>query len=403
MKFDTRDKKPKIWNVALVSAVVVITVAVLAALPGNEYILAVCLILGAYFACVFVMLITAFFRQLQYNPYSYNVIYYLGFSLFVFSLLVYLILYMTRVFSGPAEPDFKFILTALSRASGNFLVLISVYIIPFSAVLAISNIFLIFHEGFRPVNILGIFLGLFLIASMLFIRRSGQNISGNLEQLTWHEITMSMVTSFYLYLECMLIGSVAAMLIAAFYDPDPDKDILIILGYSLREGESAAAVLRERVNQAIAFRKKQLEETGKDLIFITSGGKGSEEAVSESRWMHDCLVEQGIPEDRITEEDQSTTTHENMIFCKQKIQEINPQAKIAFSTSYYHVFRSGLYARREKMRAVGMGSKTKWYFWPNASVREFGGILFEHRGKQALILFSLIALNLILVVLAYTA
>ena len=176
---------------------------------------------------------------------------------------------------------------------------------------------------------------------------------------------------------------------------------MIILGYSLREGEISESILQERVDRAIRFRVKQLRETGKDLIFITSGGKGTDETLSESRWMHDYLIQQGIPENIVTEEDQSTTTHENMRFSKVKIQEINPKAKIAFSTSNYHVFRSGLYARREKIRAVGMGAKTKWYFWPNASVREFAGILSEHRLKQVIILFGLIALNLILVLLAY--
>jgi uncharacterized SAM-binding protein YcdF (DUF218 family) len=403
MKFDTRDKKPRIWNVAILSAVTVVVVTVLTALPGNEHILTISLILAAYFACVIVMLITAFFRQLQYNPYSYNVIYYLSFSLFVISVLAFLVLSMTRTFSGSAEPDIKQILTVLSGAARNFLVLISIYIIPFSVALAISNIILIIHEGFRPVNALGIFLGIFLAGGLMFMRRYGQNFSGNLEQLTLHGIVMTLVTSFYLYFECMMIGTAAAVLIAAFYEPEPDKDIVIILGYSLRDGEKSAAVLRERVDRAIAFRKKQLGETGKELTFITSGGKGTEEAVSESRWMHDYLTQQGIPEELIVEEDQATTTHENMIFSKKKIQEINPKAKIAFSTSNYHVFRSGLYARREKMRAVGMGARTKWYFWPNASVREFAGILSEHRLKQAIILCGLIALNLILVLLAYYA
>jgi len=403
MKFDTRDKKPRIWNVAILSAVTVVVVTVLTALPGNEHILTISLILAAYFACVIVMLITAFFRQLQYNPYSYNVIYYLSFSLFVISVLAFLVLSMTRTFSGSAEPDIKQILTVLSGAARNFLVLISIYIIPFSVALAISNIILIIHEGFRPVNALGIFLGIFLAGGLMFMRRYGQNFSGNLEQLTLHGIVMTLVTSFYLYFECMMIGTATAVLIAAFYEPEPDKDIVIILGYSLRDGEKSAAVLRERVDRAIAFRKKQLGETGKELTFITSGGKGTEEAVSESRWMHDYLTQQGIPEELIVEEDQATTTHENMIFSKKKIQEINPKAKIAFSTSNYHVFRSGLYARREKMRAVGMGARTKWYFWPNASVREFAGILSEHRLKQAIILCGLIALNLILVLLAYYA
>ncbi len=403
MKFDTRDKKPKIWNVAVVSAVAVISVTVLAAAAGNRYIMAISLIMDAYLACVIVMLITAFFRQLQYNPYSYNVIYYLGFSLLVFSALVFNVLSTIRVFSNPASLSIEQILSVLNSTARNFLILISVLIIPFSAALAISNLLLIKHEGFRPVNILGIFMGVFLIGGLVLILRYNRNFSGSPEELRRHEITMSLVTSFYLYFECMMIGAIAAGLIAAFYEPERDKDIVIILGYSLRDGEASVSVLKERVDRAIAFREKQLRETGRDLIFITSGGKGTDEALSESRWMHDYLIQQGIPGNIIVEEDQSATTHENMKFSKIKIQEINPKAKVAFSTSNYHVFRSGLYARREKIRALGMGAKTKWYFWPNASVREFGGILIEHRLKQAIILFGLIALNVILALLVYRA
>ena len=397
MKFDTRDKKPKIWNVAVLSAAAAIAVAALATMAGNRYILAISFIMAVYYAGVIIMLITAFFRQIQYNPYSYNVIYYLGFSLFVFFVLAFHVLSTIRVLSSPDSLSIEQILSLLNGAARNFLILISAFVIPFSAVLAISNISLIRHEGLRPVNILGIFLGIFLTGGLAMILSSNRSFSGTPEELRRHEILMSLVTSFYLYFECMMIGSIAAGLITAFYEPEPDKDIVIILGYSLRDGESSESVLRERVDRAIEFRNKQLHERGKDLIFITSGGKGTDESLSESRWMHDYLVQQGIPESIIIEEDQSATTHENMRFSKKKIQDINPKAKVAFSTSNYHVFRSGLYARREKIRAVGMGAKTKWYFWPNASVREFGGILSEHRLKQALILSGLIALNVILV------
>ena len=67
----------------------------------------------------------------------------------------------------------------------------------------------------------------------------------------------------------------------------------------------------------------------------------------------------------------------------------------------YHVFRSGLKARRVKMRALGMGAKTKWYFWPNAAVREFVGLLTQHRVKQGLILVGLAASYVILTVIHY--
>ena len=103
----------------------------------------------------------------------------------------------------------------------------------------------------------------------------------------------------------------------------------------------------------------------------------------------------------IIEEDRSKDTFENMKFSKEKIMAADPGAKIAFATTNYHVFRSGLFARRVKMRAVGMGAKTKWYFWPNAAVREFVGLLSSHRLKQGIVLGSIIAFYVILTLVIY--
>ena len=117
-------------------------------------------------------------------------------------------------------------------------------------------------------------------------------------------------------------------------------------------------------------------------------------------------------------EDRSTDTAENMKFSKELIlaesQRREDEAAggprpdgsgeepiVAFSTTNYHVFRSGLKSRRVKLRSLGMGCKSKWYFWPNAAVREFVGLLTQHRLKQALILLSLIVFYTILTVASY--
>ena len=117
--------------------------------------------------------------------------------------------------------------------------------------------------------------------------------------------------------------------------------------------------------------------------------------------MKSYLLEQGIPEERIITEEKSANTFENMKYSKEKILEKDPQGKIAFSTTNYHVFRSGLAARRNKMRAQGVGAPTKWYFWPNAAVREFVGLLTEHRLKQTLIMGGMITLYIILTLMVY--
>ena len=117
--------------------------------------------------------------------------------------------------------------------------------------------------------------------------------------------------------------------------------------------------------------------------------------------MRDYLLERGLDDEHILVEDQSTDTAENMRFSKEKIDAVNPNGKVAFFTTNYHVFRAGLKARRVKMRALGMGAPTRWYFWPNAAVREFVGLLTEHWNKQAAVLGTMTAAYILLTILAY--
>ena len=100
-------------------------------------------------------------------------------------------------------------------------------------------------------------------------------------------------------------------------------------------------------------------------------------------------------------EDKSADTTENMKNSKALIFAQNEAAVVAFATTKYHVFRSGLKARQVRLRALGMGCKTKWYFWPNAAVREFVGLLTQHRVKQGVILLALILFYTALTVANY--
>ena len=115
------------------------------------------------------------------------------------------------------------------------------------------------------------------------------------------------------------------------------------------------------------------------------------------------LLSRGIPEERILMEDKSASTFENMKFSREKILEAEPdgKGKTAFSTSGYHVFRSGILAGQAGLRARGMGAGTRWYFWPNAAVREFIGILTEHRRQQAFIFICMALISLTLTILRY--
>ena len=401
MKFDTRDTKPKLWNLAALTGVTAAVAALLLLTGGTRRAAAICGVMSAYALGAILLLLWAFREQIRYNPYSYNTIFYFGFALFsVYVLIAYLLL-TVHTLRHPEVYQTNMILHTLLGSAESFMLLSSPFLLVFSAALCISNISLIRHEGLRVVNLLGILLSLLLLGGVIFLFRFDMYVSGSEREVMLHDLFANTFAAIYLYFECMLLGTMVADAIAARHEPEPDKDFLIVLGCGLRADGSPTPLLRGRLDRALGFDEKQKAETGKALTFIVSGGQGPDEPIPESAAMKRYLTEHGIPEDRIIEEDNSTDTFENMKFSKEKIWAVDPGGKIAFVTTNYHVFRSGLFARRVKMRAVGMGAKTKWYFWPNAAVREFVGLLTQHRGKQALILAGMIAFYVVMTFLAY--
>ncbi len=398
MKFDTRDKKPHIWNIAILAAVTGALLAALGAAGSEENVLPISMILAAFFLVTIFLLFKAFKEQLRYNPYSYNTVYYMGFALFLISVLIdhtrllFHLVYNVR----PQERNVGQIIALLRTSARTYMLITSPFVLLISISLCISNIALIRHEGKRFVNILGILLAFLLTGGEIFMILTDSSLAGYIHFPRLHELVVNLFTAGYLYFECMMIGLMIANRITSRYQPEYDKDYVIILGCGIRKDGTPCPLLQGRIDRALAFRNAQLKETGKDLIFVTSGGQGGDEVISESESMKRYLISKGIPEDHILQEDRSVNTYENMKFSKGKILEQASDAKIAFSTSNYHVFRSGLFARRVKMRAVGMGADSKWYFWPNALVREFVGLLTEHRGKQVLILSGLVVIHTVL-------
>ena len=401
MKFDTRNKKPKLYNLLLQALFVLLIVILLVQKNAQRHAALISALIGLFLLAAVGQLIAALFKQIQYNPYSYNTIYYMGFSLFLLAVAVMQLRITLLLIRYPQVYQANEILHILLDSAKNFMYYSSPFLLLFSIALCVSNISLIRHEGRRLVNILGILLSFLLVAGLVLLFLFDRYASGSRLQVMLHDLAANIFAAVYLYFECMLIGAIVADVIAARYEPEPDKDFLIILGCGFRKDGSPSPLLRGRLDRALRFAEKQEAATGKAPIFVTSGGQGPDEVCSESACMKRYLLEQGVPEERILEEDRSTDTFENMKYSKAQIWKVNPQGKVAFATTNYHVFRSGLYARRVKMRAVGMGADTKWYFWPNASVREFVGLLTEHRGKQILIFGSLILTYTILTILAY--
>ena len=72
----------------------------------------------------------------------------------------------------------------------------------------------------------------------------------------------------------------------------------------------------------------------------------------------------------------------NDVLSKKIIDELKPDAKIAFATTNYHMLRSGILAKKVGIDAEGIASDTKWYFWPNGFIREFIALLDMYKKRH---------------------
>ena len=410
LRFDTRDKKPKLYIELALLIVAAVAVAAVLLFAGDTGYAIASAILAVFFTASAAIFFMSFVKQVQYNPYSYNTIMYLGFGLFVTSIAITFIVQTVRCIQSPDLYQSDFIIHILLASARNYMILSSPFVLVFSIALFISNISLILHETKRVQNFLGMLLAVLMVLGEAALFFFDYYTSGSLARIIVHEIFWNLFAAIYLYFECMIIGSIVAGAMTARYNPDPDQDYIVILGCRVSPDGKPYPLLAGRIEKALGFYRRQLNESGKKALFVPSGGKGSDEIISECGCMKNYLMEHGIGEDEILTEDRSENTFENMRFSRDLImthwneREDKPEGqapKVVFSTTNYHVFRSGLYARRIKFKAIGIGAKTKWYFWPNAAVREFIGLLTGHKLKQALVLMALIAVYVALPLIAY--
>lgn len=186
-------------------------------------------------------------------------------------------------------------------------------------------------------------------------------------------------------------------------------DYIIIHGAGL-DGPRPTPLLAGRIDKALELWNKQ-HQHGK---FVVSGGQGADEIVSEAQAMRDYLLEKGVSADAILMEDKSTTTWENLRYSLAIInadratgvgatsaatvasRDVTTAASDASTsdasgtaasrddfttavvTSDFHVFRCAEYAHNLGIKADGIGSHTKGWYWPTAFIREFIAITKAH-------------------------
>ncbi len=356
--------------------------------------------LTAYFFAVGFLMLRDFRRSKGSAFYSYSSVYTAGFSLFALSIGIQMLIVTVHHLSDPIRYPMRSAYSAFYSMSYRFLTLMTPFILAFSVAMAVSNLELLRHERRRFRNVLGILVGVCLIGGEFVVFwLYGREFSGSALDMRIHNTIQGVYATFFAYFVCMLVGAEICGLRAARHVPAPEQEYVIILGCGFRKDGTLTPLLKGRVDGAIAFARRQKEQTGRDLIYVPSGGQGPDEVTSESEAMSRYLLSVGIPEEQILREDQSRNTFENMAFSGKLIQERSPDAKVIFSTTNYHVFRSGVWAQLAGLDAEGIGCDTKWWFWPNAFVRECVGLLVNRWKTEILGLLLMIAVFSLLTIL----
>lgn len=158
-------------------------------------------------------------------------------------------------------------------------------------------------------------------------------------------------------------------------DTKPQKsDVMVVLGCQAR-GETPSLMLEYRLNKALDLYKK-----GYAGYIIASGGQGKDETYSEAYVMKNWLKKHGVDESKIIEEEESTSTFENLNFSKKIMKDRNFKTAIIVSSDF-HMFRSLKLAQRLDIKAYGAPSRTveylKFYYYSREILSVVKSFIFD--------------------------
>ena len=168
----------------------------------------------------------------------------------------------------------------------------------------------------------------------------------------------------------MLYAGVLSFKMYKAMSDEPQKtELIVVLGCQVR-GETPSRMLRHRLDTAFDAMQKH-----PDALCVVSGGKGSDELISEAEAMRRYLVAKGADESRIVMEDKSTNTFENIKFSFEITDKLGYDRDITIVTDGYHQYRAGLIARKQGAENVtSYSAPTEFKFQATYWVREWMGL-----------------------------
>lgn len=270
------------------------------------------------------------------------------------------------------------------------------FIIPFGIVALMFGLFLnarilMKREGRRLANSLTLIVAIIILLFFIMPIISPSSLLSSIFQPIFGGILL-IIFYFLIHLSNFL----SAYFLYQFNKPKYNQDFIIVLGSGLIN-DKVPPLLASRINKAIDFYQKQAAVTTPPTI-IFSGGQGPDENLPEAEAMQKYAVEKGIPLEHTVQENRSVNTYQNMLFSKQIMDTLKPDGKYnsIFTTNNFHLFRAGLYARQAGLNSQGIGSKTAFYYWPNAMIREYVAIVVMGRKRHMKVVGIILGMSLLL-------
>jgi uncharacterized SAM-binding protein YcdF (DUF218 family) len=208
-----------------------------------------------------------------------------------------------------------------------------------------------------------------------------------------HELSVFSALTMVLfgYVSFQFISFVVYAWLYARVPPRRRADFVVVLGSGLLGGGRVPPLLAGRLDRGVAVFSRLAGEP----LLIMSGGKGSDEQVPEAAAMASYVVSRGFPADQVVQEDKSRTTEENLVYSKAIMERLRPDGyRCIIVTSNFHVFRAAMIARRTGVHGQVTGARTAGYYWPTATIREFGAVFLTYRWINSLICLLIVVLPL---------
>ena len=156
---------------------------------------------------------------------------------------------------------------------------------------------------------------------------------------------------------CGLIFSAAAA------TPAAGLDALVVLGAGLRPDGTPSEALAYRLDAALDYL-----EDNPDTVCVVSGGQGLGESRAEADAMYDYLLEHGLDAGRVTREDRSTSTAENV---RNSAELLEPGSSVGIVTNDFHLYRALRIAEKNGLaRASGLAAPSNPLYLPQSALRE---------------------------------